>query len=744
MQKNKFLLSFLGIFLFAIFIYSPVFTIIKVNAETSSGVATPLPATDQKGFKKFINTIKQRFHKVNTKNLPANSHVTAAATNAILTSPQKAEKVPVYVHEINKEILQDGINLNSKSFFATEKFKQESKRALFNVLAERKKIILHLIQNGQADQVAKYAIPLLSQSLIPADAQNLIEKPKTISGQVAVLATDDFSDEHNGELYSYELVSGNKRLDFYPTTPVNVEPGENYNVRGMMLDNILIGEVTNPQNQNNEEADISNPEPSGLRVNVDHKTAVLLVKYNDAGADPFTKQDAGTKIFNGQFSNFYKEQSYQSITFSGDVFGWQSIPRATGSCDFPSFGWGGELDSMIATNGVNLANYEHVLIVTNCAGGFTKGQAYVGKNLISVNGTNYNISVSWVNGSGANFLQNSIYSSANTPSFAWTNLDATVSHEMGHALGMPEANGYDCGSLKLDTISFGNSSSCTKVLNGIPYDIMGNIKAYALHFNPFYKERAGWLDSTNMTTATTSGTYTLTPYETNTTGKKAVKIKMQNGTLTPYYVEWRKATGFDSTLSQSAFSSNQNGLIVTRAYSDSYPPYNTAALLDMRPTSSVWVDDTKTASLNSTSTFTDPRTGITIGPITSKTSSQIKFTVSIAPVACVRNNPIFQEVSPITIGPGNTFGFAQRVFNDDYTGCAASSMQVTMTLPNGFSASTNTGSMTTNAEAFSYIPLPAITASSSIAPGTYNITLQATNMASNKTATATIPVVVVI
>lgn len=697
---------------------------------------------EQSGFQKFITTLKAAFAKVD-KTVDS-SQISAAATQAVLASENRATEAPKYVHEMNHELLKNGINYNSKSVFAKKEFKQQAEKNIFNVLAERKKVLLAMLKENPK-MVGAYALPLLTRSLLPDAAQGLYEEPKTVTGTLVVFHQEDFMNlkEHEAD-FQYQIVNGNKRYKFYPTQPISVAPGTEVTVKGLQLDDNLIGDITR---QGNTPARLpAQVGEDGARVAVPHKMLVILAHYSDATTTPFTTAVAQSKIFSGQFKNFYNEQSYGGISFSGDVYGWYMIPRTTGSCENPSLGWGGDLDSYITSQSINLANYQHVLIITNCSGGYAKGSAFVGASPIFINNQVYTLSVSWVNGSGANFLQNSMWSTSTPPTFSWTNLDSMVTHEVGHGLGLWHANGYDCGSTTLDTASMGQSATCTHKEYGNPFDIMGDQRGYGFHTNAFYKEMMGWLDGTNMITATASGNYTLAPYE-NTTGKKAVKIQLANGTA-PYYVEWRQSTGFDSMLSNSTISSNKNGLIITRAYSDSMQlPYNQARMLDARATSSLWTDDIKTTSFNSTTgTFSDPRTGVTIGPITSKTASAIKFNVTVAPVACVRKNPTFLYADSygLTIGPGSSFAIFPTVWNDDYTGCAPANMLVTMTLPSGMTASPLTYTMSNvAAENSATAQLPTITASGTIAPGTYNINLTAKNMASNKTSVVSVPITVV-
>src|SRR5207247_5288603 len=94
---------------------------------------------------------------------------------------------------------------------------------------------------------------------------------------------------------------------------------------------------------------------------------------------------------------------------------------------------------------------------------------------------------------------------------------------------------------------------CYQLEYGDGLDIMG--WSNSGHFNAPQKERLGWLNygvSPPITTVTSSGSYTLAPYETIGTAPKTLKIlKYTNPTTGAqdwYYVEFRQAVGFDSYL----------------------------------------------------------------------------------------------------------------------------------------------------------------------------------------------------
>jgi hypothetical protein len=89
---------------------------------------------------------------------------------------------------------------------------------------------------------------------------------------------------------------------------------------------------------------------------------------------------------------------------------------------------------------------------------------------------------------------------------------------------------------------------------------MGTPQTASPDYNAYQKERLGWLGygaSPSIQTVTSSGTYTIYPYELAGPGPNALKVLKSTdsttGAKTWYYLEARQAIGFDAFLTTSPY-----------------------------------------------------------------------------------------------------------------------------------------------------------------------------------------------
>ncbi len=420
----------------------------------------------------------------------------------------------------------------------------------------------------------------------------------------------------------------------------------------------------------------------------EQRTLVLLVNFQDTATNqPFSVDQARQAVF-GAVTDYYREASFGQTWFSGDAYGWFTLPLAS-TCN--TLAIGDAADQAAQAAGINLASYGRLIYIVKQSIGCT-----------------------W-----AGVSTYGLY-----PSKAWINgtLDGMViAHELGHGLGLAHSNYLDCTDGTLGSI-------CVTAQDD-KFDAMGSSPAIG-HFNAFQKERLNWFLPGDILTVTASGTYTLQPYElAGGSNPKALKIMKSTdaatGSTTWYYLEYRQALGFDGFISGN--TNVLNGVLIhTAVDSDAY----SSLLLDMTPNSQPldgW--DRSDPALASAQTFADSNSGVTITTQWANSSTS-GVSVSLSRPSCLHANPTV-TISPSQSQPtsaGTAVSYTVSVSNNDTLGCAPSTFTLQATVPAGWPAIFAAPALTLS-PAVSASTVVTVTSPASVAEGTYPIGVTATNSA---------------
>ena len=488
-------------------------------------------------------------------------------------------------------------------------------------------------------------IPETSWAKLPAAAQAAVERRTQIRGIVVVLHIDDFSNPRNSR-FEYHLHSGNRQLNlhFAGNSPALLSGTT------VEIDGYQIGESVIATGDTGGLTIVAAPSPTPESVGLQNTLAILITAPGQP-AHP-TKDQMEALIFNNQFQQFYEEQSYGKVRFTGHVTDWISVPNdLTTAC---GSGIGLEatpaIRSYIIENGIDLAAYNRIVYIVN-TGPSGGGCANTGPFDYTFNSKTYHASFATVGYSDSAWDRNGM-----------TGFQYVLAHEMGHALGVKHANSWDCSGVSLE-------NNCWHNEYGNDYDVMGSGR-YAAHFNAFYKDYLGWFDTADKVDIRSTGVYSLAPIE-SASGTRAGVIN--NPALValdplaqPTYLEYRQPIGFDRLLPERGIGLHINQVI----YSGVFDPFTRIINANH---SSAPTDHYKV--LEDGSTFTWSARGITLGPsaTASSTEETATFRVSLFQPVCVRAAPTLQIGLPQSISTGSWAGIGFDVTNNDATSCPARS-----------------------------------------------------------------------
>lgn len=560
---------------------------------------------------------------------------------------------------------------------ASEAAKPSLIAELRKVLQNRRKVLEALIEKDPVTALLSFFPPTVISKL-PPEVQGEAEQPVTIEGTIEVFHTDDF--QNRVASYQYFLKRGNTRLEFHPAgAPLLVSSGAKVRVDGFKLGNQVVAPIAD----NTFRILAASPPPDSIG---DQRTLAVLIDFLDSPQPPpFSVTQGPALIFQGQMQAFYKEASYDQISWSGDVIGWYTVPRnGVKTNDVGSWPYLGDdtgdpdgIYGYIKSKGIDITQYQRVVLLPHHPD-LHGGKSSLGKVEKVFSGESHRLSIAYI-GDVAAYNQ-----SPSQQPFPWTWLDEVLAHELGHGLGLLHAGSWECGVGK---ILYG--AQCFHIDPGNYFDVMAT--GLTLHFNAYYKDVLGW--AKQAVTISKSGTYTINVFEIPSAAPLA-KIYQPVFNLAPYFVEYRRAAGFDARIADPSTAANQNGIFVNWA-----PPMISAPfsrLLDMSPKAAIdpspaenqkdWSD---VALYRGKRPFTDVGNGIVIGPVLRQDRSSITFRVQILPPKCIQHE-LAATVSPwsghipVNIAPGGTSGFSIFVQNLDSYECGPSDIQASVALPAGW------------------------------------------------------------
>ncbi len=448
-------------------------------------------------------------------------------------------------------------------------FTDKNKEDIVQALSQRKDILLEEIEKDPS-AIKKYALSKEVKDNLSEEAKGLVEQEVKTDGKLTVLIADDFKNAKSKT--SYKLESAKKYNVKFIEEPQNLKSSEQVTAKGLALGSTLVLD-------SGESPSLSINAPPRAGLTGAQNTLVIRFNWLNDTSEPFLASAIDTQLYSGAGSTnvFYQENSYNQLSFPGDTnnvtTSWYTLTsynKGTGCSDPDITNWTLAANSAATTAGYVLGNYNNLIYL------FPDNPSCGWAGLGEVGGT-----LTWING----YNDSSLYS-----------------HELGHNVGMGHASSKDCGTKTIDSYA-----NCSNSEYGDGYDVMGG-SWINYHFNAAFKNESGWILPGEIQTVSTNGTYTLNTLESADSATKAIKIQKAD-TGEYYWLEYRQATGFDSTLPSGV----TRGLIVHVfngvSGSNSY-------LLDMTPADG-WSD----VALSDGTTFTDGTNSIVITQANHSTSA---------------------------------------------------------------------------------------------------------------------------
>jgi len=371
-------------------------------------------------------------------------------------------------------------------------------------------------------------------------------KIETISGTLIQITYDDF--ENSRSITQYVIQTSDKTVYNIYSTDNSIEnlAGSEITIEGYTQGNEIVPSRLST---------LSSSLRKQTKTLNEQKLIILLVNWADDNSTPLTIKQTYNLTFNlnnpNSLSYYINEVSYGRASLTGDVYGWvTSDYNKSKMCTTERFAI---INNAIAKadSFVDFSKYQHLMIISSTNTGCTSSGG----------------SYPWAFNTNEGQVKLTLSQISN---FQYLGSGADI-HEFGHQLGLLHANGWECGSATI-------GNNCQSINYGDSLDIMGYYPGHT-HFNAFHKEKLGWINSREIKTISSPGSYTITPLETPG-GLKMLKIPTNSGIT--YSIEFRRPILLDKIMINYFGSQIYSGAIIHSNYTNLNLGYDTQ-LLDNKP-----------------------------------------------------------------------------------------------------------------------------------------------------------------
>jgi uncharacterized protein (TIGR03437 family) len=350
----------------------------------------------------------------------------------------------------------------------------------------------------------------------------------------------------------------------------------------------------------------------------EQKMAVLMIEFPGI---PFpTSIVTATQLHDMYFSQtqfsldgYWREASYGQTFATGDVFGPFLLDK---NYDFFADQFGG-LQAAInaADSAVDFTVYNHVVVMWPAPG----VSGWGGRGSVGC--------LTLASPTKGSFTGTEAIMGVGTAQ-PYQGLVGLAAHEAGHNLGLNHASTLDYEPLVLGPPGMDGVHK----EYGDFFSVMGGGEGGRVlgHYGAPHKYKLGWLDPSSVTNVETDGSFTLQPFE-NPTGTHTLRIQRGAGSTQWLWLEYRRPTGYDATLSSIGAEEFAGALIHLE---DPAEEPNHTYLLDFTPNTP---HDFSDAALAAGQVWSDPYSPLSIR-VDSADSSGLGVSVSYS-TPCATLNP---------------------------------------------------------------------------------------------------------
>jgi hypothetical protein len=365
------------------------------------------------------------------------------------------------------------------------------------------------------------AISKTTRDSLSDEVKQYLEEEVELEGTVLAIYLDGL--EHKDTKLDYKIEDQNKKLYNlrFVKDPQQFPANTKLRIKALKIGSELIVESPKEATPRTHVQVVAEATVAPLAVSGNRRALVLGVNFSNDTTQPIDTTQLDSIMFTSTdgVNSYYKENSYQLVSFSGDVNGYLTIPYTNSSCESNYYNWSNAADSQAASNGITLSNYSHIVYVFPIPPGCVYG------GLGTTGGSPGRV---WM--------------------FNYHSDRRGYAHELGHNLGIAHANSLSCGAKAID-----RAQNCTQTEYGDVFDVMGNfwyVTPNLLHFNAPHKAALGWIPASKVQNLAKKGTYRIYHSETLGAGTQVLKINKPD-TGESYYISYRQNVGFDLGLTST-------------------------------------------------------------------------------------------------------------------------------------------------------------------------------------------------